>query len=100
VDDSDGGVPEFEIAPSAIREALIAKLGNDFFSLMKGRRTLWVAGTNNRAELWQELVAALLTEGDLARIGKVALHDELQSKIRPDRLSSMLARFRRGHRSN
>jgi hypothetical protein len=100
VDDSDGGVPELEIAPSAIREALIAKLGSDFFSLMKGRRTLWVAGTNNRAELWQELVAALLTDGDLARVGEVALRADLQSKIRPGPLSSMLARFRRGRRSN
>jgi len=40
---------------------------------MKGRRTLWVAGTNDRAELWQKLVAELLTDGDPARVGKVPL---------------------------
>lgn len=31
VDDSDGGIPELEIDPRAIREALIAKLGSDSF---------------------------------------------------------------------
>jgi hypothetical protein len=67
---------------------------------MKGRRTLWVAGTNNRAELWQKLVAALLTDGDPARVGKVALLDELQITIRPGRLSSTLARLSRRRRRN
>jgi hypothetical protein len=43
--------------------------------MMKGRRTLWVAGTNDRAELWQQLVAELLTDGDVTRVGKVALHE-------------------------
>lgn len=31
VDESDGGIPELEIDPRAIREALIAKLGSDSF---------------------------------------------------------------------
>jgi hypothetical protein len=68
--------------------------------VIKGRRTLWVAGANDRAELWQELVAALLTDGDPARVGKVVLRDELQSTIRPGPLRSALARFRRGRRTN
>jgi hypothetical protein len=100
VDDADGGIPQLENPRADIKQALICQLGSDFFSLMKGRRTLWVAGTNDRAELWQELVAALLTDGDPARVGKVALRDELQSTIRPGRLSSMLARFRRGRHTN
>ena len=85
VDDADGGVPHLEIEPHDIQAALIAQLGQEFFSLMRERRTLWVAGTNDRAEIWQALVAALLTDGYTDRIGKVALREDLQNTLRPQR---------------
>lgn len=92
VDDSDGGIPQLEIEPCRIKDALIAQLGNDFFSLMKGRRTLWVAGTNDHAQSWYTLVASLLTDGNTDRIGKVALREDLQNTLRPRRRWLMMTR--------
>jgi hypothetical protein len=65
-------------------------LGEKFLPLMKERRTLWVAGTNDRAEMWHQLIAKLVTDGDVTRVGKVALSDNLRSKLRQG------PRFRRG----
>jgi len=96
IDDAGGGVPELGIDPSEIKQALLAQLGNEFFSLMRERRTLWVAGTNDCAEKWHELVAALLTDNDLPRVGKVALRDDLQSALRTGPLAAAMARLRRG----
>jgi hypothetical protein len=97
VDDADGGIPTLEIDPDKIKEALVHQLGEKFLSLMKQRRTLWVAGTNDRAELWQQLVADLLTDGVLTRVGKVALAREgLQSTVQTRQFATAKARLRRG----
>ena len=90
VDDVDGGIPALEIDPSKLKKALDMHLGEKFLPLMKERRTLWVAGTNDRAEMWQQLIAKLVADGDVTRVGKVALSDDLQSKLRTG------PRFRRG----
>ena len=95
VDDVDGGIPALEIDPDQLKKALVKHLGAEFLSRMKGRRTLWVAGTNDRAEMWQQLVAKLVTNGDVARVGKVALHADLQSKLRKGPFARKQARFRR-----
>jgi hypothetical protein len=95
VDDADGGIPTLEIDPDKIKEALVHQLGEKFLSLMKQRRTLWVAGTNDRAELWQQLVADLLTDGVLTRVGKVALAREgLQSTVQTRQFATAKARLR------
>jgi hypothetical protein len=96
VDDADGGVPKLEIDPQRIKSALTAQLGDEFFSRMRQRRTLWVAGTNDCAEMWHALVAALLTDNDLTRVGKVALRADLQSTIRTGPLAAAMAHLRRG----
>ena len=100
VDDADGGIPQLEIKEPDIKSALIARLGDDFFSRMKERRTLWVAGTNDRAEMWQQLVAELLTDGDVTRVGKVALREDLQSTLPTVPLASTIARFVHGRFRN
>jgi hypothetical protein len=96
VDDADGGIPALEIPPDKIEKALRCQLGPDFFTRMKGRRTLWVAGTNDRAAIWQQLVAALLTDGHLADVGQVALSSDVRNAVRLGPLTSALARLRRG----
>jgi hypothetical protein len=98
VDDADGGIPQLEIAEPDIKAALLARLGSEFFTRMKERRTLWVAGTNDRAEVWQQLVAELLTDGNLSLVGKVPLRQDLQSTIRTGPMAAAMARFRRGRR--
>jgi hypothetical protein len=95
VDDADGGIPTLEIDPDKIKGALVRQLGDKFLSQMKKRRTLWVAGTNDRAELWQQLVADLLTDSDRTRVGKVALGKDVQSTIRTGPLAAAKARLRR-----
>jgi hypothetical protein len=94
VDDADGGIPGLEINYQDIKAALIGQLGNEFLSLMKERRTLWVAGTNDCAQAWQELVAELLTDNDLTRVGKVALREGLQGTLRTGPVAAALTRFR------
>jgi hypothetical protein len=97
VDDADGGIPTLEMDPDKIKETLVRRLGKEFLSLMKKRRTLWVAGTNDRAELWHRLVAELLTDNDLSRVGKVALaREDLQSTLQPGPLAAAKAWPRRG----
>ena len=100
VDDVDGGIPALEIDPDKLKKALVAQLGEKFLSLMKERRTLWVAGTNDRAEMWQQLVAKLVTDGDVTRVGKMELRDDLQSTVRTGSLAAAMARFQRGRRSD
>lgn len=96
VDDADGGVPQLEIKEPDIRAALIGRLGQEFFSRMRERRTLWVAGTNDCAERWQRLVAELLTDGDVNHVGKVALRADLQSALRSGHRTTLVSPLRRG----
>jgi hypothetical protein len=95
LDDADGGIPDLEIDPDRIQKALLDQLTPDFFAVMKQRRTLWVAGTNDRAPIWQALVAALLTDNDPAEVGAVALSADLIGALKQGPFTVVLHPFRR-----
>ena len=82
VDDLDGGLigPD-PIEPEKIRAALLAAPGPAFFAKYAGRRTVWIAGVENRVSAWRQVIADLVAGGDTDQVATVLLREEYEKAL-------------------
>jgi hypothetical protein len=82
VDDLDGGlVGPDPIEPEKIRAALLAAPGPAFFAKYAGRRTVWIAGVENRVPAWRQVIADLVADGDADKVATVLLREEYEKAL-------------------
>lgn len=82
VDDLDGGlVGPDAIEPEKIRAALLAAPGRAFFDKYAMRRSVWVAGIEDRIPVWRQVVADLVAGGDVDQVAIVLLREEYDKAL-------------------
>jgi hypothetical protein len=82
VDDLDGGlVGPAPIEPEKIRAALLEAPGPGFFAKYAARRTVWIAGVEDRVSAWRQVIADLVADGNADQVGVVLLREEYDKAL-------------------